>query len=135
MTKRQRPRDANAVASWLQLGAWDPFPIIRDRSSRTFGEDRRFFYPEPFQTSWRPATRFSDVRARLTVHPNTNKRSTARLDPFAGLSPVVSFHRPDSVRICVRRKQRREVLHAKRVAGRAGLARPRRSVYSSISCR
>lgn len=99
-------------------------------------EDRRTFWPTTYPTDWEPARRLSGAPARLTVYPRLNPTKKIALRPFksVGLPFRIGFDRPTSVLVCVRRKQRREVLHAR---GRTGQAvRPgRRNVYSSITCR
>lgn len=94
-------------------------------------EDRRLHYPAAFPTSWKPATAFNGRPARLTPSRLKKTRGMALSWP----SHRISFEAPARVILCVRRKQRREVFHAKGLAGGRGYKRPRRSVYSSISCR
>lgn len=86
-------------------------------------EDRRTSFPAVY----RPAKRFVGY-ARLSMPAVVPPRSRRRF------SHVVKFQDPSGVLICVRRKVRREVLHAK---GRAGgrVRRPRRNEWSNISCR
>lgn len=68
-------------------------------------------------------------RLVVTPYPNVNK-SRAAVSPPAG----VSFAVPREVAVCVRRKQRREVLFAKRRTGKGARARRRRNAWSDISC-
>lgn len=98
-------------------------------------EDRRLFNPEGI---YAPARSFSKPRHKLVLSVvdrfrGASKVARRRLD-FRLLSPL-SFEAPKKVLICVRRKQRKEVLHALRKAGKFGQRRPRRSYYSDISCR
>lgn len=54
-----------------------------------------------------------------------------------GVSRRLGFHAPWQVIVCVRRKRRREVLHAIRVAGKRGVGRgktQRRNSYSQVRC-
>lgn len=49
----------------------------------------------------------------------------------------VGFHMPWQVVICVRRKKRREVMHALQIAGRSGVGRGKkhkRNAYSEVVC-
>lgn len=46
----------------------------------------------------------------------------------------IQFEDPSRVLICVRRKQRKEVLHALKKTGKRGQKRPRRGYYSEIHC-
>jgi len=104
----------------------------------TFGflrsiEDRRTWHPEGPQ---RPARTLSRARQRFTlVEPL--KRNQKRTPAYSGVNATVAFAAPESVAVCVRRQQRKEVLHARKKTGRGKgrQKRPRRSWYSSISCR
>lgn len=89
-------------------------------------EDRRRF--EPVDTF--PKGKFHRS-ARLVVHPNKNNKSAAK-----GTVPSrVKFAVPREVAMCVRRKQRREILFAMRRTGKGSRAkRRRRTFYSNISC-
>lgn len=93
-------------------------------------EDRRSFYPGVY----RPARTFRS-RAHLALGRPPVKRGRVRRVPQ--LDAPISFGVPKQTLICVRRSQRREVLHAlKKTGGRGGRQRrPRRSLFSSISCR
>lgn len=94
-------------------------------------EDRRTFHPEG---SARPArSRFQSFH-RLEV-------TSPRLDPWRdyfstprSLPTTVAFKSAPNVLVCVRRKIRKEVLHAIKKAGRRGQKAPRRSAYSDIQC-
>lgn len=85
-------------------------------------EDRRLYFPEPT----RPARAFHRSATQLQV-PNVQKQ---KLYP----PPAVGFVAPNSVAICVRRHQRREVLFARGFRGRKR-QRARWSEYSSIRCK
>lgn len=87
-------------------------------------EDRRRF--NPTKTIAPPASIRRD-QARLT-HRQTRKYRPFKTDP-------VAFTDPMRVSLCVRREQRKQVLHAKKIAGRGGLKKPRRNFWSSISCK
>lgn len=50
------------------------------------------------------------------------------------LRPGFFFTGSRSVMVCVRRKERKEVMHAKGIAGRRGLRRPKRSAFTSVRC-
>lgn len=47
---------------------------------------------------------------------------------------AVHFKEPSAVSVCVRRKQRREVLHALGRTGRHGKSKIRRNTWSDVSC-
>lgn len=107
-------------------------------------EDRRTFSPEPFPPArgfFRSATRL--VAVDRPASPNVNfSRSDDPARPFfsfpaPGRSQTkarIAFSAPKAVVLCVRRHRRKEVLHAKGVAGRRGLRPPRRNQFSDVSC-
>lgn len=103
-------------------------------------EDRREWHPEG---SWAPARSFSSTRHRLTVVDQPRARSTplnrnpwrSLRNYFSQTKARVAFSNPSRVLVCVRRSIRREVLHALRKSGRRGQKPPRRTWYSSVSCR
>jgi len=82
-------------------------------------EDRRVFKPD---ASVRP--------------PASVQRSDTRLvaDPFGTSLRRVSFANPPRVAICARRKIRREVLHALRIAGGSGFRKRRLNFWSGVGC-
>lgn len=87
------------------------------------------------------------VEDRRTWHPDGPHRAVRAINSRPRLKPVafsaprlvnvlptkVGFKIPDKVAICIRRKQRKEVLFAKRKTGR-GSARPKRNKWSDIHC-
>lgn len=103
-----------------------------------FYEDRRQWHPEGV---YRPARSFSRSFHRLRVvsdrrEPVRSRKARNFLQEMRSSVPVrVGFQSPDGVLVCVRRKQRREVLHALRKTGRGGQRRPVWNWYSRISCR
>lgn len=88
--------------------------LIRDRNLSAI-EDRRVYHPDGPHRAARSISGRSDHRL---------------IDPWKG----ISFDRPDEVVICVRRKTRKEVMHALKHAGKAGQRRPRRNRYSDVEC-
>lgn len=118
----------------------------RRQVSLTVYEDRRQWHPEGVSA---PARSFSSTRHRLkAVSPLSRReplegRSKAQIWGFGGLEgsfeavPArIGFERPKRVLVCVRRQQRREVLHALGKAGRGGFSlKPRWSEYSYIRCK
>lgn len=77
--------------------------------------------------------------ARLTLAPVARKPAKAPPRPsqavWRGSLAPVQFRAPNQVIVCVRRKTRREVLHALNLTGRgSGGGRRRRNVWSSIGC-
>lgn len=90
-------------------------------------EDRRSFYPEP---ATRPALLFSGAKHSLIA--STPKKATKRAK--SRVPSQVAFYAPSQVLVCVRRKRRKEVLHALRKTGKRGQRRPRRNSLSHIRC-
>lgn len=99
---------------------------VRSKANRHLRlvEDRRQWHPDGPR---RAATGFNRWAPRI-IAPGwaavAGAAVTAKL-AFAGSSAVP---------ICIRRKTRREVIFAKRKAGRRGQRRPRRSWFSKIHC-
>ena len=84
-------------------------------------------------TRLRPPVRSGFEATRLVVAPAERARPRRK----SGVSPFFVFKGPKGVMVCVRRKERREVLFA---GGRAGKgirvrARRRRNEYSDVRCR
>lgn len=92
-------------------------------------EDRRRYRPERVRLVVSQKAAFP-LQERAFV---TRSKKTNRYDALAARS-VLGFKRPEGVAICVRRRERREVLHANGVAG-GRVARPRWTSESKISCR
>lgn len=136
-SRNRMRRDTSAIANRrLPVSAlYSPVPYTNSYL-RTI-EDRRSYHPEG---TYRPARLFNESRHRLRAISASRSRSVARSryrapQGFGQLVHSVGFVRPQKVLICVRRKIRREVLHAKGVAGRRGLRRPKYNWYSQVSCR
>lgn len=104
---------ANSFPSYFEL-LTVPNPT---RSGRlTAIEDRRTFSP-----------------GRVTV-PRTPRQAARMSMQPSGKVEVYSFNLPKSVAICARRAIRKQVIHAKGVAGKS-VRKPRRNAFSSISCK
>lgn len=98
-------------------------------------------YGERYSLSdvWRGKTyRESDYYAESSVYGDKYDVPGRRAYVLhKGVSRRLGFHAPWQVIICVRRKRRREVLHAIRVAGKRGVGRnktQRRNSYSQVRC-
>lgn len=132
--KRQRssstyraPRDASAIASP------DIFPDLfrlrplstHPRSGHTLTEieDRRTWSPGVTRRSRTPR---QIARVLMSIPKASKSRSMSR--------EVYSFKLPLQTAVCVRRDIRKQVIHARGVAGRK-VRKPRRNALSSISCR
>lgn len=109
-----------------------PLPSLRSvvRSPLYEVEDNRLFHPD--RMVWPRSLRRRVVRLVVPKAPRQAARSARRLLRTAQLA----FSGPKFVMVCVRRKIRRQVMHAFGRAGRKGAPRrrPRRNSYSSVRC-
>jgi len=108
-----------------------PTPLLQPRFDyNPVLNDLREWHPEEEN---RPVVHQSGRPTRLTVSDPVGTRIRNRQT-----RAVVAFgHRPhDPVSVCVRRSQRKEVMHALRKAGRGGGRKrpPRRTWRSDIKC-
>lgn len=73
------------------------------------------------------------IRSREGLKPD---RGMVKSRPNKNYLPwSLAFHMPANIAVCVRRKQRKQVMHARGIAG-GRVSRPRRRTWvSSISCR
>lgn len=100
--------------------------------------DGRHFHPAP---NFAPAFTLRGGIASVGLGDRpaiTKKLNRSGLYPRPGHSQtrgIRVFSAPESVSVCVRRKRRKEVLHALKKAGRGGPQRKRRrSQWSHVSC-
>lgn len=101
-----------------------------DRLLQDLG-DRRLYHP---LQDYRPATYSTGGPARLALRDRSYGRKP-RTFGASQTKAVQVFGSPNRVGICIRRHRRREVLFAKRKAGRGGSQRPhRRNWWSDVSC-
>ena len=97
-------------------------------------EDGRHWHPgrsvdrAPKLIDGRPARILEKPFSRLNANTKRRSRSAARL------LGAMSFQYPEVTAVCVRRKQRREVIHALGKAGRGRRRPPRRNQYSTVRC-
>lgn len=137
MARRNRPtedqeRDDDDIANLLAPGPVQPAPLLSP-SSNPFGatydvltdiEDRRTFHPDGY---FREARDLSGTPTSARLRDTRSR--TARHQVLA-----LDDHR-HPVLVCVRRKQRREVIFAKRKHRKgAGARRRRRNYYSNVRC-
>lgn len=103
---------------WSAVSTSSPFLVM---------EDRRTFHP---LCDLRPVASFVKSAARVVAKQRVNFPQPSQT------KAILAFADPRRVLVCLRRKIRREVLHAKRVAGSGKpMRKPRRNSLSSISCR
>lgn len=132
MARRSRnrtERDVSPIATTVLRPTL--YSRVHDPVAHILGlRDARFFsFDSPFDdvSSPRRDQRFV-VEGR---NVNSDKRNVQRSSPF---SNYFKFAVPEKVTVCVRRKQRREVLFAKRKTGKGAKARRRRNYYTAIHC-
>lgn len=124
-TLRALPRDLKKSRTRSQVPAvFDTEPVSLPTDLRAYNPEKRFSRP-PLRFSGRPARVIVSTPSAPLVPPKS--RGIA-------LSSGLTFALPKRVALCVQRKNRKEVLHAKKIAGKNGLKAPRRSANSSISC-
>jgi len=91
--------------------------------------DRRQFKPDISVRAPGPVKR---SQARLTVGGGHKVRG--QVSP-SSLSHRVGFAVPNKIAICVRRKQRKEIMHALKHSGkRGGQGKHRRNIWSDVTC-
>jgi len=146
LTKRRHERDDFYIAK-RSLPRAELLDLLDARSGpvslpipfdlREVSDGRRF---DPYRGNlYSTAVEIGKSPARIRVANNRNRPFPARGRVFSPWSMVpyqLGFENPSRVVLCVRRKIRRSVLHAKRIAGRSPSSfRPRkRGPYSSIRC-
>lgn len=108
-------------------------------------DDRRHWIPEPqlshrgssrpyhFQLDYAPPARVSGVPARIVAPVRRKPSSPGRKAKAYNVSALV-FAAPKGVQVCVQRKTRKEVMHAKGHAG-GRVRKPRRNSLSNMRCR
>lgn len=106
-----------------------PIAVVRPSDLRPV-EDRRSYYPARF----RPARLIDGSSNYRLVVAKPATKPAARTK--SRLPSAVGFQDPRKVVICVRRKIRKEVLHALRKTGRGGSRswKRKRNVYSDVRC-
>lgn len=106
---------------------------LSDRLAEPLLGDRRAYHP---LQDYAPATFHTGATPRIGL----KDKSYGRKAPSPGFSQtkaIQAFGDPQSVDVCIRRHRRREILFAKKVAGRGGGRRkrpPRKNWYSAIKC-
>lgn len=127
---RQDDRDLSPIANELD-SLVRPFEPSAVRSTLTEVEDRRNFSFDPISP---PRTIGSRI-ARLEAVRQLPSRSGRPARPASFTRSGIKFAAPDYVIECVRRKQRKEVLHALRKVGRGRGGGPkRRRFFSDVRC-
>lgn len=131
---RNRTRDNNSIAS--QRLRFDPFSLESlvnpmedfDRGEISSIHDSRRF---AFEGSTRTGVRPND---RLVVGTRAKQPESRRIAFYEAPPATVAYERPEEVSVCTRRKTRREVIHARRHAGKGGQQKGHWTPSSYISC-
>jgi len=105
-------------------------PSLLVSSQLDMFEDRRRWSPVSFP----PAKTFGYRPARFIVKKQPLKTRSRFSHNVGALPSSISFQYPKQTLICVRRKIRKEVLHAIGKSGKNGGRKYRRSEFSLIGC-
>ena len=97
-------------------------------------EDRREFHPEGRNRPARSFTRHVHRLRAVTPSKGTRRSRSVVHDVWRGVPHRIGFVRPERVLVCVRRKMRREVIHALKKNGKGGGKKPRLNWRSKIKC-
>lgn len=135
----KKRRDVNAIANRRLPVSYSPSPRSLQPLSPLRGvSDRRMWHPDGPN---RPVTDFNSRPVRLSIpaYQNRNLRPNTKFKPldFKQTKVAVQFDTPESTTVCVRRNQRKEVLHALRKVGRGSgrQKKPKWTWRSQISCK
>lgn len=114
-----------------------PFPVFTDDLLPV--EDRRSFH---FDKPYQPPLMDDARPARVVLQDRPKNRNRVKPGAYrfgakvrSQTKAIQTFAEPERVVVCIRRQRRKEVLFAKRKAGRGGMRPPRRTWLSNISCR
>lgn len=131
---RNRTRDNNSIASWRLR--FDPFSLESlvnpmedfDRGEISSIHDGRRF---DFEAGSESLTRGANRRV-----PSSRARQpeSRRIAFYEAPPATIAFERPEEVSVCARRKTRKEVIHARRHAGKGGQQKGHWTPSSYISC-
>lgn len=129
MTKRRATRVTNVDPNLrLRGGLLD---LLSPPPLRFVQDDRTW---NPNASPYEPSRTLFGNPGRVTVYPTRQKPVNGRPADLYWPSTEIGYHKPDQVVTCVRRQQRREVLHAKGKAG-GKVRRNPRSPKSNVRCR
>lgn len=142
--RKSRSADTSDIANELDSLLLDAatMPALHPMSPFTdldAVEDNRTYHPEgpnraPLSIHHYTEFEVPNERIRQTPRPNIARPYSGATQNIGSLSPQIAFRSPNRVAVCIRRKQRKEVLHALRKAGRGG-SRPRRyNRNSQVRC-
>lgn len=123
--------DSELLRTFIQKNTPAPSPKLHlnpPKFNLTQWEDNRAYHPTPALN--RPASAVQRGNARLVIPAAKNPKAS----PRASLPSQIGFQAPKGVLLCVRRKQRREVLFAKRLRAKGAHSRKHRTRWSDVKC-
>lgn len=141
--------DSSLLRVAPSLKPLDVTPLVKAPALREVEDRRRFNFDGPrrpaLQVSGRPArvVAVDRDRARPTTWTKVGaakvRRAQYQVNRFgpkivSQTKARLAFHIPRNVIVCIRRKVRREVMHALNKAGKGGMAPPKRNWLSRIGC-
>ena len=108
-------------------------PLTISRRPRLLPLQRQILQLED-RRQWHPSRTLRPRPLPVTVG---SMRRTDRLISAGPTLKSLNFEKPSNVAVCVRRKQRKEIMHALRATGKGASSRKkkRRNYWSSIGCR
>lgn len=133
---RTGKRDNNSIANrpfvprrYVGYNAYIPRLPSRPAVALRAVEDRRHFHPDQ---AYRPALGFSRRDQSRVVLRNPTK--VAKRYNRLVIPDVFGFRAPNYVAICIRRKIRKEVIHALKLEKRGAGGAKRRNFWSGVKC-
>lgn len=142
MRRRNRHKQENSYTQkgrdYKTIARLDSLPLSKKKSLFLSEiEDRRRYHPlgrdtYPQSVKYRKATDLIARGRKVQSSHQTNNFATTMFDQ--DVPQRLGFRIPDQVAVCIRRKIRRQVIHAFDIAGRRGLSGPKYNNYSKIRC-
>lgn len=141
--KKNRTRDANDISRrslrsanyFLSHDIWTPLDEFTRQDILNL-DDERTFHPEthrPFRSLRKESSRLTaEVRLPSKSQPAGPRVRGAH---FFEPSGVIKVAVPEELSMCERRRRRKEVMFAKRKAGKGGQKRPRWTENSKVNCK
>lgn len=122
-----KARRASNVGTRAMVALLSPKRLV----SSEYAEDMRQYHPEgKFRPLWMTNGYKAHVDEKLAVMPKVQPKKKEKV------SYKLAFVTPAKVIRCVRRKTRKEVMHAFQIAGSNPnlFKKPKRNIYSNIEC-
>lgn len=127
-SKKSRPGAISQTTPYRYAPrARPPVPKLSKTLTLLPQSDLRVYHPQ------RPLFRPLAATRRSVTQIEAKQYQATRLNRQTKATLV--FNGPESIPLCVRRRRRKQVLHAKGVAGSKNLKKPHRNFWSAISCK